>query len=85
MKAVAAKFEASHYFLDYFKNFPGAAQQAALAGGESLSGKQPVWLKHPECLRGGRRDSGGAYRDAPMSLAWVHESPVSRVWHCQNP
>jgi hypothetical protein len=22
---------------------------------------------------------------APRSLAWVHESPVSRVWHCQNP
>ena len=22
---------------------------------------------------------------APMSPAWVHESPVSRVWHCQHP
>src|ERR1700730_13127347 len=21
---------------------------------------------------------------APMSLAWVHESPMSRTWHCQN-
>jgi arylsulfatase A-like enzyme len=23
-------------------------------------------------------------RGAPTSLAWVHENPVSRVWHCQN-
>ena len=22
---------------------------------------------------------------APMSLAWVHESPASSIWHCQNP
>jgi hypothetical protein len=21
---------------------------------------------------------------APMSLAWVHESPAPRNWHCQN-